>query len=144
MATLFYSPFPSADQGNSFSPNPQSIIARNGTLRANNTFNDELTGIVIDETFTNLARDFSHGFSQIWRNQPTNIKYSVTLKESQSALRGNMISITFRRQMLYMGNLNRRKDNIELGREAAKSVIRKLKLFKPNPNQSPDLAADEF
>lgn len=112
--------------------------------RYRTTPRDEITGIVIDESFTPLAKEFSQGFSQIWRNQPTKPRYSVTLKEDKSALRGNKISVTFRRQVVYIANLNRRKDNVEIGKEAAKSVIRKLRVYSTNASKDPDLAEDEF
>lgn len=145
-----------ADRNQTLPPEVQPIVAlrstpvleepfaRNGPYQHKPVLADEITGIVIDESFTNLARDFSQGFSQIWRNQPTNLKYSVTLKESNSALRGNRVTISFKRQVLYIANLNRRKDNVKHGRDAARSVIRRLHAFNRHSKRDPDLAEDEF
>ena len=104
----------------------------------------EITGILIDRSFSNIGHDFTQGFSQIWGNQPTKPRYSVTLREESSGMRGSKISIAHKHRMLYIGNLNRRADNSENGRLAAKAVIQKLRAMASGSPHNPDLAEDEF
>lgn len=100
--------------------------------------------MILDQTHSTLAKEFYIGFSQIWRNHPVPSRSSVILEERVDVNYGPIIQVRAKHQVIYSNTLNRRLDNAERGREAAKQVLRQLR----NPNwlsaRSADLAADEI
>ena len=101
-------------------------------------------GFLVDQSYSTLAKDFFAGFSQVWSNEYSDAKQSVTVQERLSAANGSSVFIRHKTDVIYKVSLNRRIDNIESGRAAAKEVIQYLKTLGMNRSNSEDVADDEF
>ncbi len=105
---------------------------------------DELSGIVINRSYSPLGKDFFYGFSQVWLNKGRGPNQVVTVQEHNTAVNGSYISVIADRNPVYQVRLNRRQDNAETGRQAAKFVMQRLRTLVVNRSNSVDLADDEF
>lgn len=107
--------------------------------------NEEVPGLVLNQTKSVLAQEFSVGFSQVWRNYPVPPQYSVILNERTLANGVQMIEVKYKHYTLISSRLDRRIDRLELGRAAAEQVIRQLSsVAKQSATPTADLAEDEI
>lgn len=119
---------------------PFSFAAQNVQIKRSDP-----SGALIDHSSSRLGQQFAKGFIEAWRNYPFLQKYTIVLDERIDSVRGNRITISNDRKVVYQSGLNRRLDNRGAGREAAERVLKTLKAQSRRPKVfDPDLAEDEF
>jgi len=80
--------------------------------------NDPLIGVVINRTITVLGREFYQYFSATWRDKELSERYTVTIYERPTAIRGSEMWVQYGNRRVYHAFLSP-------SRSAAKDISRK-------------------
>lgn len=108
---------------------------------------EQLGGIVADQTVTAAGKDFYQSFSALWHDMPLNEQFSIAVRERASARIGNRIQVEYANRTVFETVLPAARGNIKAisarAVEAAyqnvsNAAVQRL-LFRDQ-----DLAGDEF
>lgn len=67
---------------------------------------DPLVGVVINRTITVLGRDFYQYFAASWRDKEMNQRYSISIHERPSAIRGSEMWVQFGQNRVFHAYLS--------------------------------------
>ena len=111
------------------------------------TVEEAYGGVVVGQTVTVAGQDFYQYFSSLWRDKPTNEKYSITVRERPSARLGNLVWIEYERMTLFQALLPVSRSQIRPVSEQAVEIawqrLMELEIERKFFNDA-DLAKDEF
>lgn len=111
------------------------------------TVEEAYGGVVVGQTVTVAGQDFYQYFSALWRDKPTNEKYSITVRERPSARLGNLVWIEYERMTLFQTLLPVSRSQIKPVSEQAVEIawqrLMELEIERKLFNDA-DLAKDEF
>jgi curli production assembly/transport component CsgE len=108
---------------------------------------DQLGGVVTDQTVTAAGKDFYQGFSALWHDMPLNEQFSIAIRERASARIGNRIQIEYANRTIFETFLPAARGNIraisaravEIAYQNVSNAAVQRLLFREQ-----DLAGDEF
>lgn len=109
--------------------------------------NEDISGLVIDNTVTFIGRDFYHYFSRYWSNQGLMENYNLTVREQPTARYGSRVGVEWNRRIVFQVFLPPTRANIEASaKAAAQSIAQRFKAMEVQRLLfiDPDLAPDEF
>ena len=108
---------------------------------------EQLGGIVADQTVTAAGKDFYQSFSALWHDMPLNEQFSIAVRERASARIGNRIQVEYANRTVFETVLPAARGNIKAISARAVEIayqnvtnaqVQRL-LFRDQ-----DLAGDEF
>lgn len=108
---------------------------------------EQLGGIITDQTVTASGKDFYQSFSAIWHDMPLNEQFSIAVRERASARIGNRIQIEYANRIVFETVLPAARGNIkaisaravEIAYQNVSNAEVQRLLFREQ-----DLAGDEF
>jgi len=88
---------------------------------------EQFAGALIDHTITVAGHEFFKQFSMLWREQPLNERYLLTIHEQPSARRGTSVWIEYDRVRVFQAYLPANRTKLgELVREANEACYRNV------------------
>ena len=111
------------------------------------TVEEAYGGVVVGQTVTVAGQDFYQYFVALWRDKPSNEKYSITVRERPSARLGNLVWVEYERQTLFQTLLPVSRSQIKPVSEQAVEIAwqRMIELdIERRLFSDADLAKDEF
>lgn len=122
-------------------PSPLAPATQEATLQ------EQLGGIITDQTVTASGKDFYQSFSAIWHDMPLNEQFSIAVRERASARIGNRIQIEYANRIVFETVLPAARGNIkaisvravEIAYQNVSNAEVQRLLFREQ-----DLAGDEF
>ena len=109
------------------------------------TFDEPLSGVVVNRTVTVLGKEFYRHFAAIWRYAPQSNRYSISIHERPSARFGSEVWVLYRQQRIFHTFLPpARPATKEISQYAVEYVIenlarRELERFTtPDPDLGPE------
>ncbi|WP_246129697.1 curli production assembly/transport protein CsgE [Verticiella sediminum] len=67
---------------------------------------DPMVGMVINRTITVLGREFYQHFAAFWRDMPESDRYSVSVHERPTAIRGSQVWVQFGQKRVFQAYLS--------------------------------------
>lgn len=107
----------------------------------------QLGGMITDQTITSAGKDFYQAFSAMWHDKPLNERFSIAVRERPSARMGNRIQVEYANRTIFEAVLPTARGNIPAINAQAVQIayqnvsaaeVQRL-LFRDQ-----DLAGDEF
>jgi curli production assembly/transport component CsgE len=92
----------------------------------------DINGLVIDETITKIGRDYYELIYQQWEAPPTEMTYTIFMREQPQPGFGSRVSIAINEDVVIDRFLSPRYDVLE---EEAKYAVQQLKQYIGNYNQ---------
>lgn len=88
---------------------------------------DPLVGIVVNRTVTVLGREFYQYFSAAWRDQEESDRYSISIYERPTALRGSEVWVQYGQRRVFHAFLSPARSAAKpAGRQAAEIAYRNV------------------
>lgn len=111
------------------------------------TLQQQLGGMITDQTITSAGKDFYQAFSAMWHDKPLNERFSIAVRERPSARMGNRIQVEYANRTIFEAVLPAARGNIpaisaravEIAYQNVSAMEVQRLLFRDQ-----DLAADEF
>lgn len=111
------------------------------------TVEEAYGGVVVGQTVTVAGQDFYQYFVALWRDKPSNEKYSITVRERPSARLGNLVWVEYERRTLFQAILPVSRSQIRPVSEQAVEIawqrMMELEIERQLFNDA-DLAKDEL
>lgn len=107
----------------------------------------QLGGMITDQTITSAGKDFYQAFSALWHDKPLNERFSIAVRERPSARMGNRIQVEYANRTIFEAVLPTARGNIpaisaraaDIAYQNVSAAEAQRLLFRDQ-----DLAGDEF
>lgn len=104
---------------------------------------EEIEGLIIDQTRTKVGRDFSQNFNLFWEAPPGIEDYNILIDEQSDPRLGVWISVELNTALVYRAPLRPNPDDIEATAKEAVEVTREFLLnlqeYEKNLQEEKDL-----
>lgn len=91
----------------------------------NQPLDGSLQGVIINRTFTVVGFDFYQYFSAAWREQEKNEKYSISIYERPTAIRGSEVWIQFGQARIFQTYLSPTRSTVKAVSLKAVEIVQK-------------------
>ncbi|MDA8621303.1 curli production assembly/transport protein CsgE [Psychrosphaera sp.] len=102
----------------------------------------EIGGLLIDNTISRQGREFSHQFSQFWRDIPSTSGFNVQIKEQVIPRSGTKLSVYLNNDVIVVTYMGRRQQPINNQVERAVFALLEAMAASQFTQNNPDLAND--
>ncbi|KZN35109.1 hypothetical protein N475_03155 [Pseudoalteromonas luteoviolacea DSM 6061] len=101
---------------------------------------DELGGLVIDQSISRFGYQFYFDFSQLWRDVPNTSGVNIIIKETVLPRAGTRLQVLMNRRVVYSTAMGRRGGSLDDRVETALFVVMDAMASERYQQRSPDLA----
>ena len=84
---------------------------------------DPFGGVVVDQTVTGFGRTFFKNFVALWRDQPLNERYSISIHEGATARFGSRVWIEYSQRRIFQAFLPPSNTAIRVTSEKAVALV---------------------
>lgn len=98
--------------------------SRNTSANSNQqSSNDQFGGVVVDQTVTGFGRTFFKNFVALWRDQPLNDRYSISIHEGATARFGSRVWVEYSQRRIFQAFLPPSNTAIRVTSEKAVALV---------------------